>query len=293
MMIVVLASFLFASPARDAAAGAWIIERGRLETKLLFFLHSTDEEFILTPRIVGAQTFESGTRLPYSFGGESISRAYILAFRYGLLESLELGTSFSYYDLSFNDDGGDRRNTGPGDLFMHASYQVARDPFALLVRGGVKAPTGEFDIDPERVPLSENQWDLEGSAALGKSFYPLPVYVGVEGGYRYRFENARTRVKPGNEFFFSAEVGGSPIDFIAVKVLLEGLFAAERVSREFGIPVRNAEGRQLVSLSPYLTLKPSAGVFLEAGAKFLLAGKDYPAGIQFITALGWSTSFGR
>ncbi len=271
----------------SAAAGAWVMNRGGISAKLSFVLHSTDEEFILNPRFIGPTGFDSGERLRYLFGGKSVSRAYLLDFNYGLGWNLEIEFGASYYDLQYNDDGGGRRNTGPGDMHAGVKWQGLQFPFAAALRGGIKIPTGEFDIDPERVPLSENQWDIEGAIAAGRSFYPAPVYAGAELGYRNRFENSQTRVKPGNETFFSVETGISPLESILLKLAFEGLFASERESREFGFLVKNKEGRKLLSLSPYLSYNAPSGVFIETGAKFLLAGRDYPAGTQYTASVGW------
>ena len=268
-------------------AAPWLIGKHNAHLKLTYFTHSTDEEFILTPRLLGSSTFEAGEKLPYAFDGESISRAYLLEVRYGAWSFLDVRTSFSYYDLQYNDDGGDRKNTGFGDIYAETIVALLRNPVAAAIRAGVKAPTGEFSIDPQRVPLSENQWDIEGALSAGRSFYPLPAYAKAEIGYRYRFENTETRIKPGDEVFFLAETGVTLVPRLLLKVVLEGVFADERESREFGFVVRNAEGREFISLAPFATVYPAKGIFIEAGARFLLSGRDYPAGVQYMVALGW------
>ncbi len=265
----------------------WLIGKSNAQFKLTYFSHSTDEEFILTRRLLGSTSAEPGEKLPYPFNGESISRAYLLEVRYGAWSFLDFRALFSYYDLQFNDDGGDRRNTGFGDVYAETVLGLFRRPLAVAVRAGVKAPTGEFTIDPQRVPLSENQWDVEGALSAGRSFYPLPAYAKAEVGYRYRFENTETRIKPGNERFFLAEIGVTPVPPILLKIAIEGLFADQRESREFGFVVRNAEGREFISLAPFVTVFPTGGLLVEAGARFLLSGKDYPAGVQYILAIGW------
>jgi hypothetical protein len=173
-------------------AAPWLIGKHNAQFKLTYFAHVTDEEFILTRRLIGSTVVEPGERLPYSFNGKSVSQAYLLEARYGVWSFLDFRALFSYYDLQFNDDGGDRRNTGFGDIYAETVLGVWRNPLAVAIRAGVKAPTGEFSIDPQRVPLSENQWDVEGALSVGKSFYPLPAYGKAEIGYRYRFENTET-----------------------------------------------------------------------------------------------------
>jgi hypothetical protein len=268
-------------------AGPWLIGKNNAQAKFSFFFHSTDEEFILIRRLVGSSTLEPGEKLPYPFNGESISRAYLLELRYGAFSFLDFRVLFSYYDLQFNDDGGDRRDTGFGDLYAESELGILRNPLAVALRAGVKAPTGEFTIDPQRVPLSENQWDVEGALSVGRSFYPTPAYAKAEVGYRYRFENTETKIKPGNELFFLAETGVTLVPPLLLKIVLEGLFADERESREFGFLVRNSEGRQVISLAPFVTIYPMKSVFIEGGAKFLLSGRDYPAGVQYLVAAGW------
>jgi hypothetical protein len=268
-------------------AGPWLIGRHNLQAKLSYFFHSTNEEFILTRRLVGTNTFEPGKKLPYPLNGESISNAYLLELNYGAFSFLDFRLLLSYYDLRYNDDGGDRRDTGPGDLFLQSEFSLLRNPIPAAIRVGVKAPTGEFTIDPQRVPLSENQWDIEGALSIGRSFYPAPVYAKGEIGYRHRFENTETRIKPGNEVFFFAETGITPFPQLLAKIALEGLFGGQRESREFGFTVRNAQGRQLISLAPSVTVFPAKHVSVEAAVKFLLRGRDYPAGVQYLVALGY------
>jgi len=268
-------------------AGPWLIGKKNLQAKLSYFFHSTNEEFILVRRLVGTGTFQPGEQLPYPFNGESISSAYLLELHYGIFSFLDVRTLVSYYDLQYNDDGGDRRDTGLGDLYVETELGILRNPIPIAIRAGVKAPTGEFTIDPQRVPLGENQWDVEGALSIGRSFYPAPFYAKGEVGYRYRFENPDTKIKPGNEVFFFVETGATPFPQLLAKIALEGFFAEQRESREFGFLVKNAHGRQVISLAPFVTVFPLKHVFFEVGAKFLLRGRDYPAGVQYLVAAGW------
>ena len=115
LVILTIAVVLLAPAAVRGAP--WLIGKRNAQFKLTFFSHATDEEFILTRRLVGSSSAEPGEKLPYPFNGESISQAYLLEARYGVWSFLDFRTLFSYYDLQFNDDGGDRRNTGFGDVY--------------------------------------------------------------------------------------------------------------------------------------------------------------------------------
>ena len=198
----------------------------------------------------------------------------------GLWRGLDAWIDVPYHRLAFNDVQADRLQTGVADprLFLRAGPAlVGLDalPFAVALRGGVKFPVGEFDVNAEVIPLSEGQRDWELLLEVGKSLHPWPVYVMGWAGYRWRQENPTSATKPGDERLFHLAAGGS-VEAFRWKLALDGLMGCPPVRTDFGIVLDN-DARELVQLIPTVGWQVGPGT-IEAGARVPLHGRRLPAG---------------
>ncbi len=198
----------------------------------------------------------------------------------GLVRGVDAWVDVPYHRLAFNDVQADRLQTGIADprLFLRVGpslFGIGDLPVALALRGGIKFPVGEFDIDAEVIPLSEGQRDWELVLEVGKSLHPWPVYVMGWAGYRRREENAASNTKPGDERIFHVAAGGSFAPF-EWKLAVDGVLGRPPTRTDFDLPLEN-DRRELVQVMPTVGWAVGPGT-VEAGARIPLHGRKVPAG---------------
>ena len=238
---------------------------------------------------------ENGTVEPYfNEGARSITTTVRLSAAIGLLRGLDAWMDVPYYRLAFNDVVRDRLTTGVADprLFLRVGPSLlgaGEWPLALALRGGVKFPVGDFQLDAEQISLSQGQRDWELLLEVGKSLHPWPLYLMGWAGYRWREANTDIGRKPGDERLIYVAAGGSVGSF-GWKVALDGQFGRPPVRRDFGGIRLSRDRRELVQLVPTLSWALGPGA-VEAGAQLPLRGRNLPAGPAF--TLGYFLSWDR
>lgn len=211
----------------------------------------------------------------------------------GLFRGVDAWVDVPYHRLAFNDVQADRLQTGIADprLFLRAGpslFGVNDMPVAVALRGGVKFPVGEFDIDAEVIPLSEGQRDWELLLEVGKSLHPWPMYVMGWAGYRWREENATSNTKPGDERVFHLATGGS-ISRFEWKIAVDGVLGRPPTRTDFNLVLEN-DRRELVQVMPTVGWTVGAGT-IQAGARIPVHGRKVPAGPSLTLGyiLDWDT----
>lgn len=215
----------------------------------------------------------------------------------GLVRGVDAWVDVPYHRLAFNDVQANRLQTGIADprFFLRTGpslFGVDDLPVAVALRGGVKFPVGEFDIDAEVIPLSEGQRDWELLLEVGKSLHPWPVYVMGWAGYRWREENPASSTKPGDERLFHVAAGGS-LDSFHWKLAVDGVLGRPPTRTDFGLVLEN-DRRELVQVTPTVGWEVGPGT-VEAGARIPLHGRKVPAGpvVTLGYFLDWGTSLWR
>jgi hypothetical protein len=115
-------------------------------------------------------------------------------------------------------------------------YRILEEPVVFSVQGLVKIPAG-YDKNIA-LPLGNGQVDVEVRLLIGKSLWPLPMYLGLEAGYRYRAD------EPSDEYKYLLEVGGSVTDSFGLRAKLDGTASvknADKVTDVSGNPVASLE----------------------------------------------------
>ena len=64
---------------------------------------------------------------------------------------------------------------------------------------------------------------LWSSQAVGRSFWPIPIYGNVDVGYRMRTKNDEIDRDPGDEWIFNGEIGYSVTPRLLVALKVEAL----------------------------------------------------------------------
>lgn len=251
-----------------AGAAQWTESPGEGWTQLTVFHQDTREEY-----------GESGEVRPFFADGHAVTTSVFLTSAVGILEGMDGWVELSLHRLEFDDAGGQRRQTGAGDMRFHlraAPVLFGLPDIPLAVRGGVKIPGSDFPVDAEVIPLTEGQRDWELILEAGHSFYPAPVYAQAWAGYRWRELNAEIRRDPGDERFLHVALGGET-GRLTWKAALEGLWGLDPEVE--GLRVASAT-RRLLEVIPTVGWKVD-GAVVEVGAKLDVSGRNFPEGPTF------------
>ncbi len=211
--------------------------------------------------------------------GQAVTTSTFLTVALGVLENVDVWGQASFHHLQFDDVAGDRTSTGLGDSRFWvrvAPLQWLGSDFPFALRGGVKLPAGDFDVDAEIIPLGDGQRDWEAMAEVGHSFYPRSVYAQAWLGYRWRELNEASRKDFGSELFYYAAMGGG-WGRVGYKFEIEGWDGRSGIVEGIAVP---SFQRDMVQVTPSLLVPAGPGQF-DLGVRLALAGRNLPAGPAF------------
>ena len=266
----------------EPVSAQWPLGEGQFWGKLSWFHHETTEQFR-----------SNGDKLPFiNSSAESLSDALFLDAAVGLTSRLDVWLQVPYFDLHFNDAADQRHSSGVGDVRLSARYNIAQlkgGGFPVSVRVTTKFPVVDFPIDAEIIPVGEGQFDYEFWLESGLSLYPLPAYTVLWLGYRYRTLNEETTRRPGNEFTFLAEIGGtSLLGGAGGKLVLDGVFGQPGEIQK--IQLGPDDRRQILYVAPTMLYSFADSTLLEVAVRIPLLGNNYPAGALLSVGLFHSGS---
>lgn len=271
-------------------AGAWTLPAGELWTKVTLFQQVADEWYLASPEFGNGQIREAGERHPYRFNGQYESKALFSEAFYGLTDRFDIGLQVPYFSQEYADDTrmDVPSDSGIGDVRLFAKWRVLSQPALFTLKVGTKMPTGDFKNEDGIVPVGEGQWDFDFVGQVGRSFWPLPLYANLDAGYRVRMKNKEVDRDPGDEWFYTAEVGVNLGSRLLLMAKLEGLRSGPSV--DFGIIKNRSQIKRVTYFNPALSIGLGGGTALELGLRSTLNGRNFAAGHQ-LTA-GLSAEFG-
>jgi len=268
MFLIVAMSFFALTFPGQVFAGAWTTHEGGMYNKFQFNYYSATQSFDRNGKKVDS-------------GGKFEDKNFAYYVEYGLKDNLTLISSIPVKQISNHLDSGEKtKTTGVGDIDLAVKYRLFKGESAVIsVQGLVKIPEA---YDKNRaLPLGNGQYDAEAKLLLGKSLYPLPLYFGLELGYRMRFQ------APADEFKLLAELGYSVTDKLYLRTKVDATLGAGNSDK--GLVV---EGNPLLSLDyDLIKLELTAGYRISKtlGVEFTytpdIAGKNIAAGRNFQLAL--------
>ena len=280
---------------QDLLAGAWTLSKGHLWSKVTFMAQSTNEEYVS----VGGQgrepdlsfLYKAGDRARYRENGSYSSRAVFFDLFYGLTDRFDLGLQVPFFRQEFVTDalrigfGGPRVASGFSDIRAFLKFRLFQTPAVGTFKFGFKAPTGDFVNEEGIIPVGEGQWDFDFIFQLGRSFWPLPAYADLDVGYRARMKNDKIDRDPGDEWFFLAEVGYTPLERMLVALKVEGIWG--KPARVFGLKLPR-DVKRITNVSPTLFVGPFQHVSLEAALRISVNGRSFPAGQMWVVGLSYT-----
>ena len=257
-----------------AWAGAWAQPKGHYYTKLSSIFYRSDEVFDAV-----------GDRQPITiYGSDFRANQGFLYVEYGLLERLTLITQLS--GASLESESTIRHNvirlttSGIGDIVVGAKYQLVGKPMVLSPLVVLKVPTSyDDDLNPA---LGTGDADLEFRLLAARSFYPLPVYIGAEAGYRLRGGPFS------NQISYSGEIGATPLSRLSVKAYLEDsrtLSGDARLADAGLVQVSEGDFTKLGLITGY---RVSGPLWLEVSLESILAGENVSAGHSWGLGISYS-----
>ena len=201
-LLLIVASLCAHVPA--VQAGAWSQQKGHYYAKFSGIFYSANEVYN-----------DMGRR--QAMGGEDdefTGSQGFLYLEYGLMDRLTLIGQASGGRLTSTNLRRQERTRGIGDVDIGLKYQLTDGPIVLAPFATIKVPTGYHeDYAP---PLGTGEVDLEFRLLAARSLYPLPLYIGIESGYRVRGGPYS------NQIPYFVEVGWTPHKSVFLKGFVEG-----------------------------------------------------------------------
>ncbi len=204
----------------DALAGAWAQKDKGIYAKL-----SGGYSFATRQYKESGETFQL---LSEDEPGRFDLYSLLLYTEFGLLPKLTVTMSTSFSSAAVDSNLINIRTTGLGDVRTGLKYQFLDSPLVMSVDAKVTTPTG-YTPDPAaaKAPtLGLGVPMYEGRLLVGKSFYPFPMYVSAEAGFRFRgSRRSRTdeRVDYPPEIPYLAEIGVNPVDWLTLRGVVNGV----------------------------------------------------------------------
>lgn len=168
-------------------AGAWAQRKGHYYSKLTFIYLNSTQRFAFD---------QSLRRAPFSDLAAYFYIEYGIQNRGTVILSSPVFKRSRYEDTTFR---GTTTGIFSGDLQLQYKYQLLDGPVVISALAGLKLPViyDQGDLPP----LGTGVIDYDAKLLMGASFYPIPVYITGDIGFRKRGEEFD------NELHFNFEVG--------------------------------------------------------------------------------------
>ena len=241
-------------------AGAWSQAKGHYYAKSSGIFYRADKVFD-----------EMGKRRALGMDHDRFESAQGFVYlEYGLRDRLTLLTQISGGQLKAENDLLRKETAGIGDLELGFKYQLVAQPVVVSPSLSIKLPTGYHKAyDP---PLGTGNTDLEVRLLLGRSLFPLPLYLGADAGYRRRGGQFSDQLS------YGFEAGGSHGRVFA-KVYVEGkqtLSGNQESSGEVG-SIQVSEG-DFAKAGVNLALNLAGPVWVDLLVEGIFTGDNIGAG---------------
>ena len=173
---------------------------------------------------------------------------------------------------------------------MVGRYALLAGSQRVSVRSAFKFPTGKFSTGVGQIPIGENQPDLDLGLQWGMSLGRPLSWLGVEGLYRFRFEDESREYDPGDEVAVRLEGGWGFTRWFGIKANWVSQ-RGDETSLNFFAPGTdlNRNYHQLELFAMFDT----PWVFVEAGWSHVLASESWPAAPLWSLSVARAFSFAR
>lgn len=239
-----------------ADAGAWTLGQWKSYHKLAVSYLDAAREFNNDGEVVAPALGKTYTETAVSYFGEL-----------GVLRRADVIVQGAYKRAAAEDDERETEYGGASDLELGAKYQwLDVSPVVSSVQFLYKYPF-LYNEDDAKLPPGQGQADYEGRLQFGVSLYPLPLYAGVEGGYRVR------AAEPSDEWRYLLEAGAS-FWRLAPRVKLDGIASAGNADEGDSVDATAGLEYAVGKLDAALGFKVLDAFYLEGGYAHTLYGRN-------------------
>ncbi len=204
---------------------------------------------------------------------------------FGVTENLSVSVMAPFVFISVKDSAAEYSHSGIGDLSLSFRYNVSQGGgYAVSGLALLGIPTGDSK-DARGLLLGDGEFNAGVGLSVGKSFYPIPLYVNAELLYDFRAGDFS------NDIFYGFEVGyGLLSDRLYVILLLSGRESTSTKptmptpAARFGLHTNNQE---FTSIVPKLFLKlgdgwsASLAYFTATHGRNVAGGAVLSAGVSY------------
>ncbi len=270
VFVFITTLLLVGASSSQVFAGAWTAKQGGMYNKLAFNYFESKHYYD-----------SEGDRHRLAYDGKYTDTNLNWYLEYGLTDQLTLLGSFYYKWLEQENDYFRAKSDGVGDFEVGLKWKILDDPLVLAIQGLTKI-SGPYD-DDEVPGLGNDQTDFELRLLLGKSLYPLPLYMGLEAAYRWRTQ------APSDEWRLLAELGGNAGNYFYGRIKLDCLFSANNADSGAGFTnITLTPEYDLVTLDTTVGVKFNEHLSLELSCTPTLYGENTAAGFSVSSALIYS-----
>lgn len=288
MRISLLTLLLALCSVSTAIAGAWTQPRNTLWLKLASSTQHAENLYAPTDAVLAnGMPIEAGGLRPFDDDGFTRISGVYLDLEFGVTDRLTLGVQAPWKDLRFEDEFQITHSFGWGDPRVSLRMAILQSDHRLSLRGAAKLPWGRFSTEPGRIPIGENQTDLELGLQWGHSLGRPMSWLGVEAHRRFRLRDDELDHDPSDEWFGSAELGTGFDDAGRLGMKLSWMSVrGDETSLNFFAPgfdlARDFDQFAMMGMFD------AHWAFIEMGGQRTMASRGYPAGWEFVVGVSRS-----
>jgi hypothetical protein len=261
----------------SAWAGAWLREPGGWYAKSTLLAHATRDRW----------DHQGATTSAEPFGGRYREFHVHQYVEWGASRRLTLVGSFGVKDARIEDavvpDYGTRSTT---DLRIGGRFGLSRGGWPLSLEGSLALPTYDrtdptlpIGERPQFLPAGNGRAEAEVRVLLGRSLHPIPLYVNLDAGHRFRGGGF------GDQWLLAAEAGGTWKRLFA-KAELRGTLPTGELRTGSSAGTVSLQERSW-RIGPEIALRLGANSWVGLGAAVPFASRNALQGTQWAVSLAW------
>lgn len=298
-------SFLLVNKAH---AGAWVRDPNSVYVQMMFGYYQSDTIFDRLGDQRPNRIFEDPNAILLGLENSTYRQFEgVLYLEYGLPYDFEFVASFPFFRSAQQDsDIGKFIASGIGDTVVGLKYKwfdrseyVASAQVDIGIPSGNASATGSVPGRADQIiPLGDDEWDYAIRILCSRGFYPIPLYVTADIGYRFRtsvsgvdfVDDLPWTVEGGYTFSFDRRWFSA----LTTSLNFNGVLSTKNLDAQTALVINTASN--VSGTSPYqefIDIQP--GIFLTivdklsfvANYSYTIAGKNTGSGWTIRSGFAW------
>jgi hypothetical protein len=212
---------------------------------------------------------------------------------------------YKWVGLTAIDDSGSFGDSGVGDATVALKYKFYDCKFVVSGQVELGIPSG--NALKTHIPTGDNEWSYEGRLMMAKDFYPVPLFLDVEVGFRKRnsgevmdhgFTTNIHTIKYSDDIPFLVMLGLKLQSqrlwkqALLIMATANGILSTRDGDATMTDPISGvsatANNQSFVAAGLGLSWNVAAGLLLNFDSRFFLWGENTGKGYSFSGGLGYS-----